>query len=204
MAIITPHAPLPLRSVSWRLSRPGQLNRSEWTGARKYIGLPGAAKWTASGEFPPILRPEMADAWIAFFMDLDGQANSFPLIAVERAQTGAANPTVAGGAQTGYQLNLTGLAGGVGDIFLKRGMRMSIPLPNGTVQLVVLRANLIVGSGTNGIAYFRTALRQSPANGATIEAQKPYALMCLTGDSAGWDVAPGQIYGFEFEAEEAF
>jgi hypothetical protein len=68
----------------------------------------------------------------------------------------------------------------------------------------VLTSALVVGASTTGTATIEPRLRKSPANAATIEVQYPYALMALTSDMSGWTVDRGQLYGFSFEAEEAF
>ncbi len=204
MATITPPSPLPLRSVRWQLNTPTQVNRSEWTGARQAVIIAGAARWSASGEMKPIIKQSNAVAWQAFFIALRGQANVFQLRAVEAQQTASANPTVNGGSQTGNTLNLTGLSGSVASTFLPAGSKMTIPFADGTCQLVVLTADLVVGASTTGSATIEPRLRKSPANAATVEVQYPYALMALTSDMMGWTVDPGQKYGFAFEAEEAF
>lgn len=204
MAIITPPSPLPLRGVKWRLRRPGQRNRSEWTGREQGVILPGASRWLVSGEFPSIVQPAAANPWIAFFLALDGIANSFPLRAVEAQQTTASNPTVSGGGQTGSSLNLAGLSGTTGAMFLPAGARATIPMTDGTAQLVGLTAPLMVGGGGSGTMQFKAPLRAAPANGATVEVRFPYALVALTEPEAGWDVGVGQIYGFAFDAEEKF
>lgn len=134
MAIITPPSPLPLRGVKWRLRRPGQRNRSEWTGREQGVILPGASRWLVSGEFPPIVAPAAANPWIAFFAALDGIANTFPLRAVEAQQTSASNPTVSGANQTGSSLNLSGLTGVAGTMFLPAGARATIPMTDGTAH----------------------------------------------------------------------
>ncbi len=204
MATITPPSPLPLRSVRWQLNTPTQVNRSEWTGARQAVIIAGAARWSASGEMKPIIKQSNAESWQAFFIALRGQANVFQLRAVEAQQTASANPTVNGGSQTGNTLNLTGLSGSVASTFLPAGSKMTIPFSDGTCQLVVLTSALVVGASTTGTATIEPRLRKSPANAATVEVQYPYALMALTSDVTGWTVDRGQLYGFAFEAEEAF
>jgi hypothetical protein len=196
MAIVTPPAPLPLRKVEWRLLRPSQRVRSEWTGRSQGVVLPGASRWSASGEFPPITKAQNPDQWIGFFAALDGQANSFPLRAVEGQQTTAANPVVNGTGQVGLSLNISGT------VSLPAGARATIPLVGGGAQLVVLTGALTAaGSGT---MQFRAPLRTAAQHGAAIEVQFPYALMSLTSPAPGWSVDAGSVYGFTVDCEEAF
>ncbi len=204
MAVITPPSPLPLRRVQWRLRRPQQDVTSEWTGRGQTVLLPGASRWLVSGEFPPVLRPELANPWIGFFAELDGMANCFPLRAVEKQQTTLANPTVNGGSQTGSTLNLSGLPTGVGLTVLPKGSRATIPMTDGSVQLVVLTSALVGASGGNGSMTFKAPLRASPANGATVEIKLPYAYVRMTSPEPGWDAETGQVYGFAFEGREWF
>lgn len=204
MATITPPSALPLRSVRWTLNSPTQVNRSEWTGTRQAVYLAGAARWSVSGELKPFIKQANAEPWQAFFIALRGQANVFQLRAVESQQTTASNPTVNGGSQTGNTLALTGLSGAVSSTFLPAGAKITIPFSDGTVQLAVLTSALVVGAATTGTATIEPRLRKSPANAATIEVQYPYALMALTSDMSGWTVDRGQLYGFAFDAEEAF
>jgi hypothetical protein len=203
MATINPPVPLPLRRAQWRRVRAQQLNRG-WTGKTQIVRLPEATRWTVSGEFRTIITEENALAWQAFFEELDGMANVFPLRATETRQTTATNPTVNGASQTGSQLSLTGLSGSVGSTFLAKGRKISIVLPSGDVQLETLTQPLIVAAGGTGIAYFKGTLRQSPANGAAVEVQWPYALIRSTTGELGYDVEAGQTYAFAFTGEEAF
>ncbi len=204
MAIITPPARLPLRRVQWRRTRVQQHNRSDWTGSTQVVRLPGATRWSVSGEFAPMVTQAAARRWIAFFEALDGMVNSFPVVAVEAAQTVQTNPVVNGAGQTGASLNLTGCSGAIGSELLPAGAKISIPLPDGSVQLEVLTAPIIVTAGGGGVATFSGWLRRSPAAAATVEIAQPSTLMRLTTAVTGWDVDAGQMYGFQFEAEEAF
>jgi len=204
MATITPPSTLQLRSVRWQLNTPTQVNRSEWTGGRQAVILAGAARWSASGELIPILGQSNACGWQAFFAALQGQANVFQLRAAQGQQTTASNPTVNGASQTGSTLNLTGLSGAVSSTFLPTGSKITIPFADGTCQLAVLTSALVVGAATTGTATIKPPLRKSPANGATVEVQYPYALMALTSDVVGWTIDIGPLYGFAFDAEEAF
>lgn len=203
MATITPPAPLPLRRAQWRRVRSQQMNRG-WTGKTQIVRLPEATRWTVSGELRPIITEANALQWQAFFEELDGMANVFPLRATEGQQTTSANPTVNGAGQTGSSLLLTGLSGSVGSTFLAKGRKISIPLPNGDVQLETLTQPLIVTAGGGGTAYFTGWLRQSPANAATVEVQWPYALIRSSTPELGYDVEAGQLYGFTFTGEEGF
>lgn len=201
MAIIMPPAPLPLRGVKWRLPHADQVNRSGWTGTRKVVGLPGAQGWTATGTFVTQIGADRAKPWKAFFIALDGQANSFPLIAVEAPQTTAANPVVRAGAGNGGTVPLQGLP--ANQTVLVAGDAMTIFLPSGHRRLVVLTAPLVSNGQGQGTGTFGPELGEVPAAGAAVEIRLPYALVSLASDAPGWDVDVGQTYSFPLAVEEA-
>jgi hypothetical protein len=203
MALITPPVPLPLRRAQWARSRSQQKNVG-WTGKSQIVRLPIATRWTVSGEFPPIVQEANSLQWQAFFEELDGMANTFPVRAVEAQQTTAANLQVNLAGQTGSSLNLKGLTGTTGTTFLAKGRKISVTLPSGDVQLETLSTNLVIAAGGLGVATFKGTLREAPANNAAVEVQFPFAIMRLTNPDTGYTVDAGQLYGFAFEAEEAF
>lgn len=204
MAIIQPPFPLPLRGLRLDLKRPAQVNRSGWTGRRQAVLLPGASRWSAKGEFAARVGVANARLWRSFFAKLDGLANSFPLRVTEQQQTPFANPTVNGAGQAGSSVALTGMTGGVGAVFLQEGSFLTLPISSTEVQLCILTADLVIGSAGTGTASIKAPLRSSPTNGGTVEAQWPYVLMSMITDTVGWDIGLAMLYGFAFEAEEAF
>lgn len=194
MALITPPAALPIKRIQWALRQPHQVNRSGWTGRRQVLTTPGASFWSCSGEFKPIRGHVEARRWIAFFQSLEGQVHKFPVIAVEAKQHGWVNPTVSSGAAGAKTLVLSS-----GDTRLTAGMKMTVPLSDGTFQLVTLTANL---NGTT--ATFIPALRNSVAISQPVETILPYAHVALTNDTFQYAVDQGQMYSFSFDADEAF
>lgn len=195
MSLVTPPSTLPIRRVQWSLRQPHQVNRSGWTGRRQVLTTPGGAMWSCSAELKPIKGAASAKQWIAFFQSLEGQLHKFPVIAVEAAQHGGANPTISSGAAGAKTLTLS-----AGPPALVAGDKMTVKLIDGTYQLVTLTANI---SGTT--ATFIPPLRNTAATGAgSVETIWPYAHVSLVGDSFEYSVDPGQIYSFSFNAEESF
>jgi len=193
MALITPPADLPLRRVQWTLRQPHQVNRSGWTGRRQVSTTPGAAAWGVSAEFVPVRQQANAKKWRAFFTSLKGQVNHFPVIAVEAAQHGGANPTISSGAAGATSLTLS-----ASPPALVAGDFMTVKLADGSYQLVCLTAPI---SGTT--ATFLPPLRRAAATGSgSVETIRPFAHMTLAEDATGWDISPGQMYAFAFTAEE--
>lgn len=202
MAIITPPAPIPLRGAKWRKSDPAQVSRSGWTGRRKVIGLPGAASWSVSGAFPPQIGEAAMLPWRAFILSLRGVANTFPVRAVERQQTTAANPTVRAGAGDASILPLAGLPAST--TVLGAGRMISVTLPSGHQRLACLVADLVSNGAGQATATLDLELGETPTVGAAVEIRWPYSLMAMREDEQGWDVDLGLLYGFQLDAEEGW
>ena len=201
MAIIFPPKPLPLRNIKWRCPFPAQENESGWTGTGKIVGLPGAQKWSATGEFVTIIGEDRGKPWRGFFMSLMGPVHSFPVYAGEQIQTVVANPTVAAGAGNANTLPLQGLPANTA--VLVAGDFMTVFLPSGYRRLVCLTSPLTSDADGKAVAVFQPELGETPAAGAMVGIQRPYALMRQTSEPPGWDVSPGQMYGFMLTAKEA-
>jgi len=195
VSVISPPAPLPIRSIKWTLKQPHQVNRSRWTGRRQVSTLPGGSWWSCTAELRPMIGQAVAQPWIGFFNALQGQVNPFPVIAVEAAQHGGANPTVVLGVAGARSLTLSAAPPA-----LPQGAMMTVKLVDGTYQLVVLTAPI---AGTT--ASFAPALRADAATGAgSVETVLPFAHVALNEDSFTYAVDPGQKYTLAFQAEEAF
>ena len=195
MALITPPEVLPLRRIQWALRQPHQVNRSGWTGRRQVSTQTGAAYWACSAELVPQRLQTNARKWRAFFASLNGQVNHFPVSAVEAAQHGGSNPTIASGNQGENTLTLS-----ASPPALVAGDFMTVKLDDDTYQLVCLTADI---SGTT--ATFMPPLRRDAATGSgSVETILPFAHVALTEHTVGWDVDRGQLYGFSFSAEEVF
>ena len=195
MALITPPTALPIRRIQWTLRQPHQVNRSGWTGRRQVLSTPGGSLWSCSAEFRPIRLQSVAKQWIAFFQSLEGQVHFFPVVAVEQAQHGAANPTVVSGAAGSRVITLSANVAALG-----AGDKITVRLTDGTFQLVTLTAPM-----TGAVASFVPALRNTASTGAgSVETVLPFAHVSLVADSWSYSVDPGQIYSFAFDAEESF
>jgi hypothetical protein len=191
-----PASPVP-RSVAWSIKQPTQANRSEFTGRRKVTVLATAPRWSATITLPPILGEPNVYAWRAFAVDCNGQANTFRVIACERDQIVGVAPHVKGGGQGGYSI-VTRDWGAAGRK-LQRGQFVTID-----GQLLMLTYDVVAASDGTATLIFKPYLRSIPADGAAIEVRRPYAVMSLTEDVAGWTADIGQQYAITVDAEEAF
>ncbi len=192
--LITLPAALPLRRVRWDLVVDQQINRSGWTKRRQVSSSSPIGMWRVSAEFVPVIGEENARKWRYFFTALNGMVNRFPVVASLGAQHNLTNPTVSSGAAGANTMTVSGAPVG-----LPAGSFMTVPLADGTKQLVCLTGNVSGSTIT-----FMPPLRAAAQGAATIESVLPYAEVSLTGSSVGWDVDPGRNSGFAFEAEEAF
>jgi len=197
---------LPFTRLRWVPPAQNQVNRSEWTGARKVVRLPGAGRWRCSAAVLQTTRHSIAREWIAFFTALEGQANTFLLPFSQGGQytqagTGATPQVAAGAVQGAETIPLQGL--GASGVRLFAGQAMSFVQPDGNTQLVVLTQNLVADGSGNGTATFRAALRGAPAAGTAVELVNPVGQMALTTDLVPIPSDEG-VYDFAFDCEEAF
>lgn len=195
MSLIAPPETLPIRRIQWALRQPHQVNRSGWTGRRQVLTTPGGSLWSVSAELKAMRGYSTAKKWIGFFQSLEGQVHKFPVVAVEQAQHGGANPTVVSGVAGAKTVTLSSTIAALG-----AGDKLTIKLTDGTYQLVTLTAPM-----SGAVASIIPALRNTAATGAgSIETIYPYAHVSLTSDSWDYSVDPGQMYSFSFDAEESF
>jgi hypothetical protein len=123
-------------------------------------------------------------------------------VAIFRASFFPERATVNGVNQTGETLALSGLAPSQRN--LRAGQMLTVVLPGDDEQLIMLTADLLADASGNGTAQLGSPLRRSPANGATVELDRPWGLMRTT-DPLGWTVDPAPIYGArQIIFEEAF
>ncbi|MFZ2996290.1 hypothetical protein [Sphingobium sp.] len=196
MIVDIPAQPVALE-IQWRLRQPTQVNRSEFTGRRRVTILSAAPRWSAQVTMPPIQGEDNILPWRAFFVRLQGKAHSFRLIACERDQTSAGPITVKGGGQAGSSILTQGW--GVAGEKLKAGHFATI-----NDQLLQLTAPVVANGAGEATLSFGPYIRFNPANAAPVEVRRPYALMSLSDEEAGWIAGKGQAYTVNFACEESF
>jgi len=197
MSLISfPEAPVPA-SIDWKVNQPTQANRSEFSKKRRVTILAAAPRLHARVTLPRILGEENVFEWRAFVVDCDGKANRFKLIACERDQLTGVAPVVAGAGQAGRTLQTSGW--GTPGLKLKRGQFFTVD-----EQLLILMQNVVADENGNATLRFKPYLRVVPANGASLEVKRPYAVMSMSSDDTGWLADVGQEYGVSFDCEESF
>lgn len=181
---------------------------SDLDGTGQDVEFPGA-KWKLSVVLPPMLEGD-AEPWTAFLADLGGKAGRFyagdPLRRVPRgsAASSPGTPLVDGAAQTGSSLKVKGGPNSVSN-WLRKGDYLAVGLPSGSRSLHKVTADAATdGTGKVTLA-IRPALRESPADGATVILSDPTCIMRLIDDEqAMWRMTPGGVYAISFEAIEAY
>lgn len=181
-----------------RLSTPAQQNRSEWTGRKQVIGLPGAELWLGQIMIDILTTEEEERPWRAFLFGLRGPYNWFrcPLPCNQHA---GAKPQVNAASSPGYTLPLKGLTPSV--TILQAGQYMTVPLPSGRQRAVMLTAPLVSNASGLATAAFVPALGEVPANNATVETKDPFIPFSPVDPVQGFDMSEG-IATTSFEVEE--
>jgi type 1 fimbria pilin len=161
----------------------------------------GGARWSATYSLPAMNRTQ-AGAWKAFFLLLEGSANTFNAFDPDcKTPRGAATgtPLVNGGSQTGSSLITDGWTHSV--LVLKAGDYFSV---NGELKMVT--ADVSSDGSGNATINFKPALRTSPADNAALTVQKPTCTMILADDMQGvWECDKNGIYQPKtFSAYEVF
>lgn len=193
-------------SVQWTPpSTKVQVNRSAWTGARRGVRLPGGARWAAKATLPPVVNdPVKESAWAGFLAALDGPFNSFRLPCRTNQHGLAISPVVKAGAIAGAtSLVIAGLPASIQ--ILSVGQLMTVILPSGRAQMLILIDNLISNATGEATAIFRAALREAPAAGSAVETVNPFCELSLVGDVPAWTDGLANRTDFEaIDLEEAF
>lgn len=167
--------------------------------------LLAGARWTATFSLPAMNRAQAA-YWKAFFLLLEGSANTFngfdPDSKTSRgaASTNPGTPLVNGGSQTGSSLIIDGAPHSINNWLMPADMFAV----NGELKMITAPVNTD-GSG-NATIQFKPALRSSPADNAVITIQKPTCTMALADDmQTTWECDKNGIYQSKtFTALEVF
>lgn len=188
------------RTVDWTLRQPTQVNRSEWTGRRQVMQMPGAALWLVQAEHVPIIGEDNIRPWRAFLAAMRGQVNVTRVKATGLDQRAGAEPVIVVGAAGASTIGLAGMAPSA--VLLPAGAMMTVIFTSGASQLVVLRSDLVADSDGNGIAQFDPMLRAS-AVGGVVETIRPWCQIALDTDTSTISIDRGWQYSVSLAGTEA-
>lgn len=181
------------------LASPAQVNRSQWTGTRKVVGMPGVELWRGRATIDTLSTEDEERPWRAFLFGLRGPVNWFRWPLPCNRHIGP-KPEVDSGATDGYTLPLTGMQPNAR--ILPAGAFMTVPLPSGHSRAVTLVEELRADGSGDATATFEPALGEVPTLGAEVETTDPFIPMALVDPEQGFALSEG-VSGAAFEVEEA-
>lgn len=185
MAILDWPDGLNIRAYDWTLDRPAQVNRSDYTGARRVAANPWHGRWMSKLELAPIVGN--GRALRAFIGSLKGQVNSVRVPATEGDQEKLPVTTVSVTAAMGAT-TMT-----VAGALLEPGHLATV-----NDQLILITA------AVDYLITFEPPLRAAATAATVIEVGNPTCLMALADSMTGWSAEPGVVYGSSFDFEEVF
>jgi hypothetical protein len=179
-----------IKTITWTLDRPGQVNTSAWTGKRTTVTDPWHGKWSAHVELATLQGETGAAAYMAFLAKVRGALSTFQLPATAGAQNTNSGVTVAtSAAQGATAVDLTGYG-----TSLTAGQKVTI-----NDQLLQLTAD----QEASGYIYFEPPLREAANVGTPVETANPYALVYMADTKQGYSIETWRRYGISFDAIEA-
>lgn len=204
MAITYPLALPSLRfaRVTLRAVSGVAVSESPFTGAQQVYAQPREL-WAADLSLPPMDRAD-AEAWVAWFLALNGREGTFllgdPRNVSPRGTWAGSSPLVNGAGQTGKTLAIDGLSAGAtvkaGDWF---------QLGSGASSRLHKVAQDATANGAGQVTLdLWPRLRASPADNAALTLASPQGVFRLSANDTAWSLEPGALYaGFNFSAGEA-
>lgn len=187
MAVIAWPDGVNIRAIEWVLDRPAQINRSDYTGARRVTANPWHGKWSAKLEIAPIVGEQNIWKFKAFLAALRGPVNTFRLPATYGAQSGLPAATVTTTAAKGaVTMSLTGVQMQAG-------------------QMATVNDQLLqIISVADAAITFEPPLRAQATSGTAVEVGNPTCLVSLVDSAVALSAEPGVIYSAAFDVEEVF
>ena len=189
-----PSIPAAPASVEFTLMDSVAVSVSPFTGAQQIQNW--QSSWLEASVSMPPLTHAQAQAWIAWLMGVQGQANVFqlgdPLARAPLAGVGSGTMAVNGAGQTGYTLSVRDWTGELspGD-WLQVGYRLYRNL--GTVS---------ASGGATPLSIW-PQIRESPLDGAAITLVNTQGLFRLKSNARKYSITESRMYGLQFEIREA-
>ena len=161
----------------------------------------GGERWILTGALPPLMR-EDAEQYMAFFTSLRGKFGTFLMrIPAHRTARGAVSGTVYvnGASQSGYTLNVDGLANSTTGIF-KAGDFINLGSGASTRLHKILEDADSNGSGQAALSIW-PALREAPADNAVVTYTDCVGHFRLTSEP-DFEVDISKFFSISFTANE--
>ena len=192
-----PASPVP-QSVELGAQDTVAISTSPFTGQQQVQDW--QASWLTGTITMPPLTNTQAQTWIAFLLQLRGQANVFQFgdpIARAPQGTGAGVPVVNGAGQSGYSLATRGWTANATGVLLAGDW-----LQIGYRLYRCLDATNADASGYASVPIW-PQLRESPADGVALVLTQTKGLWRLGANLRKWSASNARIYGLTFEFREA-
>ena len=203
MAIVTaPSNPKP-QSIIFAPMSSVAVSRSPFSFAQQVQAHSGQF-WTMSLVLPPMKR-EVAAAWQAFMLQLNGPENTFlygdPLATKLLGAGKLDSPLVKGASQTGSSLITDAWTISTTNI-VKAGDMFSLGAGTST-RLHMITANGDSDSSGDCTLSIWPSLRSSPADDSTLTIVEPKGHFRLASNEMRWEMNNESFYGMSLAAEEA-
>ena len=185
--------------VSWTLPQhPDYGVTSRWTGKTQVVDIGATQGFRAQVEIIPGTATHLR-TWRAFFAALRGRTNTFYLAAHTNGTSSAG--AINGGAQTGYSVNVDGLA--VSSTVKRAGELVHIATASTDHRLFLLTADLVTNASGQAAMAIEPNIVTAYADNAVLQIGAPLCHMRLVTPMTGWSEDPGDVNRpFAFECEE--
>lgn len=177
------------------------VSESPFTLSQQVQAHPGEA-WALALTLPPMERDD-AEEWVAFLCALRGRLGTFllgPYHGVSARGVATGTPLVAGGGQTGAELDTDGWTPSTAGI-LKKGDFIQLGTGADAHLHKLLEDADSDGAGASTLSIW-PSLRTSPTDNAPVVVSSPVGLWRLTTNSVSWSVNVAQVFGLAIDAVE--
>lgn len=198
-----PVTPLPMQ-LDFEITDSVSVATSPFTQATQMQVWPGAEKWTCNVALPPMSRAK-SDAWVAWFMSLQGVLNVFQMgDPSHTAPTGVIQGTpLVDGTSGGYNLPTSYF------LYTKgwTASKTNLLLPGDLIQIGYRLHKVLqpVNSDANGKAQLNIwpSIREQPTDGQTLITSNCQGIWRLADPKRVWTERPTKLVGLSFKVQEA-
>lgn len=205
MAVITlPETPIRWREATFRLLRADAVQ--EYASGATRVTAYSKAIWAGTWTLPPLFEGN-AGAWRAALAQLSSFANTFEAGPPGYAGPSGPNPyagpapLVNGAAQLGLQLVCDGMTAGV--TVLRPGDYFHV-VANGQKELKIVTETVTTNGSGQATIRFEPALRNAPADNATVEIFNPVTAFRLVRPELVVGIDLNRAEAVDLDATEAF
>lgn len=173
-----------IRQIGWTLPREASFSaRSPWTRKRAQIGTAKVELWRATVEIAPRSLSEVR-TWLAFLALAQEPGAYFDVRLLDAVQhAGDGLGTVTSSTSTTVSFNNVVISQSP---LVPAGGFVSVVLPSGNQQTVILTEDCNTNGSGAGTATFRPPFRATPSVGAVVNTATPAVRMTLADQDLSW------------------